>query len=103
VYLLGTAELLDEQRLIYLIWRNSNGAMKTEATKTRDTTITARLTSRRHLSMSAFRDCAAASAAKTGEKGQERQEAGRFREAAEVKHLMRDRAAPGRELGHVDG
>ncbi|HTO54147.1 MAG TPA: SelT/SelW/SelH family protein [Myxococcota bacterium] len=28
---------------------------------------------------------------------------GRFPEAAELKRLVRDRIAPGRELGHVDG
>lgn len=31
-----------------------------------------------------------------------RQEAGRFPEVAELKRLVRDRVAPGRDLGHVD-
>jgi selenoprotein W-related protein len=31
-----------------------------------------------------------------------RQVAGRFPESAELKRLVRDRVAPGRELGHVD-
>jgi selenoprotein W-related protein len=31
-----------------------------------------------------------------------RRTAGRFPEAAEVKRLVRDRVAPGRDLGHVD-
>jgi len=32
-----------------------------------------------------------------------RQEAGRFPEAAELKRLVRDRVAPGRDLGHGEG
>ena len=31
-----------------------------------------------------------------------RKEAGRFPEIAELKQLVRDRVAPGRDLGHVD-
>ncbi len=31
-----------------------------------------------------------------------RQQAGRFAEAAELKRLVRDRVAPGRDLGHSD-
>lgn len=31
-----------------------------------------------------------------------RKEAGRFPEAAELKRLVRDRVAPGRDLGHAD-
>jgi selenoprotein W-related protein len=31
-----------------------------------------------------------------------RKDAGRFPEAAELKRLVRDRVAPGRDLGHVD-
>jgi selenoprotein W-related protein len=31
-----------------------------------------------------------------------RRSAGRFPEAAELKRLVRDRVAPGRDLGHVD-
>lgn len=31
-----------------------------------------------------------------------RKDAGRFPEAAELKQLVRDRVAPGRDLGHVD-
>lgn len=32
-----------------------------------------------------------------------RQQAGRFAEAAELKRLVRDRVAPGRDLGHSEG
>jgi selenoprotein W-related protein len=32
----------------------------------------------------------------------DRRAAGRFPEAAELKRLVRDRVAPGRDLGHVD-
>jgi selenoprotein W-related protein len=32
-----------------------------------------------------------------------RKEAGRFPEAAELKRLVRDRVAPGRDLGHSEG
>lgn len=32
-----------------------------------------------------------------------RAEAGRFPEAAEIKRLVRDRVAPGRDLGHSEG
>jgi selenoprotein W-related protein len=32
-----------------------------------------------------------------------RQQAGRFAEAAELKRLVRDRIAPGRDLGHGEG
>ena len=32
-----------------------------------------------------------------------RKDAGRFPEAAELKRLVRDRVAPERKLGHVDG
>ena len=53
--------------------------------------------------MSAFRDCAAASAVETAEERQERTGSGRFPETAEVKRLLRCRVAPGRELGHADG
>lgn len=37
-----------------------------------------------------------------GERIFSRAEAGRFPEAAELKRLVRDRVAPGRDLGHVD-
>jgi selenoprotein W-related protein len=32
-----------------------------------------------------------------------RASAGRFPESAELKRLVRDRVAPGRDLGHVEG
>ena len=38
-----------------------------------------------------------------GERIFSRADAGRFPEAAELKRLVRDRVAPGRELGHVEG
>ncbi len=37
-----------------------------------------------------------------GERLFSRAEAGRFPDAAELKRLVRDRVAPGRDLGHVD-
>ncbi len=37
-----------------------------------------------------------------GEKIFSRKDAGRFPEIAELKRLVRDRVAPGRDLGHVD-